>query len=129
MGKKIIVLKILAGELHADPVEIEDELKTYQEYVDGNIEIVRLNARTALVINDEGLIRGLLENPIATVLYWNLCGRPVTPICGNAWIVGLRSEDGEFTNVPPSAVFMVNKIIRGFKALEEDDKGPEVQPS
>jgi hypothetical protein len=128
-NRKIHVLKLTAGSYTAEPAEIEDELEVYQKFVDGCIEVVRLNARAALVVNDEGLIRGLKENPIATVLYWNLCGRPVTPICGNAWIVGVRSEDGEFTNVPPSAALIVNNYIRIFKNLKEDDNEPEVQPS
>lgn len=124
-NRKINVLKLTAGSNIAEPAQIEDELQTYQDYVGGPIEIVRLNERTALVVNDEGLIRELQENPIATVLYWQRCGRPVTPICGNAWIVGLRAEDGEFTNVPPSAVFTVNDIIKHFKSLEVDTEQEE----
>ena len=99
--RKIIVIKLIAGSNTPIKEEINDELEVYQEFVGGNIEIVSLGERLAMVVNDEGLIRELPENMIASILYWSRCGRVVTPICGNAMLVGIRPEDeGEFGSVP-----------------------------
>ncbi len=122
--RKIHVLKLTAGCDIAEPEEIEDELEVYQKFVDGCIEVVRINERLVMVVNDEGLIRELPENIIATILYWSINGQPVTPICGNAILVGYRPEDGSFGNIPPSAVFLVLDIERKLRAVEPaDDPG------
>lgn len=117
-NRKIYVLKLTAGSVTAEPEEIEDELKVYHKFVDGFIEVVRINERLVMVVNDEGLIRELPENIIATILYWSINGQPVTPICGNAILVGYRPEDGSFCNIPPSAVMSVLDLSRKLQALE-----------
>ena len=118
MSRKINVLKLTAGCNFAEPEEIEDELEVYQKFVDGCIEVARINERCVMVVNDEGLIRELPENIIASILYWSRCGRVVTPICGNAILVGYRPEDGSFCNIPPSAVMSVLDLSRKLRALE-----------
>lgn len=117
-NRKITGLKLTAGSNLAEPEEIEDKLEVYQKFVDGYIEIVRINERLVMVVNDEGLIRELPENIIASCLYWSIIGQPVTPICGNAILVGLNPENGEFCNIPPSVVFSVLNLTRKLRALE-----------
>lgn len=121
MNRKINVLKLTAGTVIAEPEEIEDELEVYQKFVDGCIECVRINERLVMVVNDEGLIRELPENIIASCLYWSITGMPSTPICGNAILVGYRPEDGCFCNIPPSAVMSVLDLSRKLRALEGDE--------
>lgn len=130
MGKKIIVLKILAGELHADPVEIEDEMKVYQEYVGGMIECVTLDSRWLMVVNDNGLNENLPLNELATLLYNNILNCDYTPIVGNAIIAG-RSGPG-FVSVPVDVMLMINRIAYYQKQLNDlieqhSDEGAEIQ--
>ena len=124
--RKIVVIKLIAGSNTPIKEEINDELEVYQEFVGGNIEIVTLGERLAMVVNDDGLIRELPENIIASILYWSRCGRivtpicVVTPICGNAMLVGIRPEDeGEFGSVPLSAQITVDLIAYQAKEYEK----------
>ncbi len=128
MNRKINVLKLTAGSNIAEPEQIEDELEVYQKFVDGCIECVRINERLVMVVNDEGLIRELPENIIASCLYWSITDKPTTPICGNAILVGYRPEDGSFGNIPPAAVFSVldlSRKLRVLDAAEDPDARPE----
>lgn len=118
MNRKINVLKLTAGSIIAEPEEIVDELESYQKFVDGCIECVSLNERLVMVVNDEGLIRELPENIIASCLYWSITGKPATPICGNAILVGVDPENGEFCNIPPSAVFSVLNLSRKLTKIQ-----------
>lgn len=127
MNRKIVVLKLTAGSNFADPEMIEDELEVYQKFVDGCIECVRINERLVMVVNDEGLIRELPENIIASCLYWSITGQPATPICGNAILCGVDPENGEFCDIPPSAVFSVLNLSRKLRVLETAED-PGAQP-
>lgn len=123
-NRKINVLKLTAGDtVVIEASQIVDELEVYQKFVDGCIECVRLHERLVMVVNDEGLIRELPENIIASCLYWSITGQPVTPICGNAILVGVDPESGEFCNLPPSVVFSVLDLSRKLRALEAEDPG------
>lgn len=117
-NRKIYVLKLTAGSCITEPEQIEDELEVYQKFVDGCIEVVRINERLVMVVNDEGLIRELPENIIASCLYWSITGKPATPICGNAILCGVNPESGEFCDIPPSAVFSVLDLSRKLRGLE-----------
>lgn len=52
-------------------------------------------------------------NPIATGLYTSIGG--VTPICGNAWLVGLDGE-GKFCDVPLKDVLDTGRVTE--KAIQ-----------
>ena len=118
--KKIKAMFIEAGSFNVTVKEIDDELKVYQDFVGGFIECVSLNPRTIMVVNDEGLMCDLKENIIASMLYWSAIGYPVSPIAGNAVIVGRDGED--FANVPPSMIFQVNTILK--RLSESETSGP-----
>ena len=127
-NRKISVLKLTAGSFIAEPEVIEDELETYQNFVEGNIECVRIKKNLIMVVNDEGLIRELPENIIATILYWSIHGQPVTPICGNAILAGVDTENGEFCNIPmveAATVIELSHKLRGLKPDEDPGARPE----
>lgn len=65
----------------------QDSLEFYQEIVEGPIEIVRCFDNNVMVINDEGKIRGLKRNGLATLYYNN----PFDEIVGT---VVIDKEDG-----------------------------------
>lgn len=73
-------------------IEIENELEALQETVDGYIETVSLIPdKVDMIVNEEGLIKGMELNPIASVIAGMY-------IVGNAIIVGVDGED--FCDVP-----------------------------
>ena len=65
----------------------QDSLEFYQEIVGGTIEVVRCFDKNVMVINDEGKIRGLKRNGLATLYY----GNPFDEIVGT---VVIDKEDG-----------------------------------
>lgn len=73
-------------------VDIENTLEALQAAVDGYIEAVTLvPGRAVMIVNEEGLLRGLSPNPIASAV-------ANTQIVGPAVVVGVDGE--EFTDVP-----------------------------
>jgi hypothetical protein len=92
------------------PIE-EPSLDYLQNKVGGFIESVRIYAKPRSAtpenngfcawVNEEGMLQGLPENELASVLY-NLPGRPIVDdeICGNMVVLGHKlGEDGGIT--PP----------------------------
>ena len=75
---------------------IKNTLKTFQDIVGGNIEVVELTSRHALIVNEEGKLQGLPLNRKATMLLRKL--RKTTDyIVGDAFIV--RKDEEGFTDV------------------------------
>ena len=76
----------------ARAIDIENKLEAFQEAVDGYIETVTLVPdEVVMIVNEEGLLRGLGINPLATALYGSA-------IVGVALVVGIDGE--EFCDVP-----------------------------
>ena len=76
----------------ARAIDIENNLEAFQEAVDGYIETVTLVPdEVVMIVNEEGLLRGLGINPLATALYGSA-------IVGVALVVGIDGE--EFCDVP-----------------------------
>lgn len=76
----------------ARAIDIENKLEAFQEAVDGYIETVTLVPdEVVMIVNEEGLLRGLGINPLATALYGSA-------IVGVAVVVGIDGE--EFCDVP-----------------------------
>lgn len=72
--------------------DIENTLEALQAVVDGYIEAVTLvPGRAVMIVNEEGLLRGLSPNPIASAV-------ANTQIVGTSVVVGVDGED--FTDVP-----------------------------
>ena len=76
----------------ARSIDIENKLEAFQEAVDGYIETLTLVPdEVVMIVNEEGLLRGLGINPLATALYGSA-------IVGVAVVVGVDGE--EFCDVP-----------------------------
>lgn len=67
------------------------DLKNLQELVGGYIEPVRLHDNGVMLVDEDGLMKGLPLNPMASVIAG-------TKIVGTAVIVG--QEGAEFTDAP-----------------------------
>ena len=88
-------------------IEIENELEALQEAVDGYIETVTLvQGRAVMIVNEEGLLRGMSPNPIASLAAG-------TQIVGPALVVGVDGE--EFTDIPEDIKQRVMKFGREYK--------------
>lgn len=89
------VMHITAFPMTVKVIEIDDVLEAYQGLVDGYIEVVYAKGlrryAAAMVVNEEGVLKDLPCNPIASVLYGDY-------IAGDAVIVGVEGPD--FTDVP-----------------------------
>lgn len=106
-------LRINAGS-SIELVDITPKLETYQEIVQGYICTCSFALcppfQALMIVNDEGLIDGLPENPYASCLRGGL-------IVGNALIVGVHGDD--FCDVPPflsAAVPSLNEQIAAHLA-------------
>lgn len=85
-------------------VSIENTLEALQAAVDGYIETVRLvPGRAVMIVNEEGQLRGMAPNPIASAV-------ANTQIVGPAVVVGVDGED--FTDIPED----VERCIRALFA-------------
>lgn len=71
------------------------ELDALHKEIGGYIELVRLSRDAAMIVDEEGLIKGLWQNPLASLVAGRL-------IVGTALIVGMvGSPDGDLcTDVP-----------------------------
>ena len=87
MENKINVLIKKPGAPWA-PVEVENRLEDLQRLVDGYIEVATSWGDIALIVNEEGKLRGLAPN-------FPLCG---DVIVGTAVLIGVDGED--FTDCP-----------------------------
>ncbi len=75
-----------------EEIEIDNTLEALQAAVDGYIETVTLvPGRAVMIVNEEGLLRGMAPNPAASMIAGN-------KIVGPALIVGVDGD--EFTDVP-----------------------------
>lgn len=72
-------------------IKIENTLRALQNEVGGYIEVVMLSDKAAMIVNEEGLLRGMAPNPIAS----NVAN---TKIVGPAVVVGVDGD--EFTDIP-----------------------------
>ena len=95
---KITVLKV---EPHCQPevVTLQNDLRSLQEAVSvdapyvGLIEIVNMDAKTCLVMNEEGKLLGLAPN--------RRLGYDI--LCGVFYVVG-QDEEGNLTSLSPVAI-------------------------
>ena len=65
------------------------ELEELKEFVGGYIEIVQLNDKQLIVVNEEGKLKNLPHNPIATEAFYLAKGWHDT-IVGNALICDVK---------------------------------------
>ena len=97
-------MKVIVKEPHHFPVrkEIENDLRSFQQLVGGQIEHVNVSETIGMLVNEEGKLNGLEKN-------FKFRG---DTIVGTAVFVGYSEDD--FTDCP------VNEAaIRAIIALEE----------
>lgn len=83
---------LLIDNVAVREIDIENTLKAFQEAVDGYIENVTLIPdKAAMIVNEEGRLRGMGLNLIATALVGHI-------IVGPALIVGINEE--KYTDIP-----------------------------
>ena len=95
---------ILIDSVSIKQIDIENKLEALQKAVGGYIEAIYLySGKAVMIVNEEGLLRGLGINFIASEI-------ARTPIVGFALIVGVDGE--EFTDIPED---IANKLISIFE--------------
>lgn len=81
-------------------------LEVLQGMVGGYIEHVTIaRGIVGMYVHDEGLLRDLPVNPLASSLYAQAGGR--TPICGPAVLVGGPDPEGNDLDVPMTLVHLL----------------------
>lgn len=99
------VLHITAQPCTVELLDISDRLENYQQLVGGYIEVVHAAGlqpyHSAMVVNEEGILRDLPVNPLASMLYGDY-------IAGNAVIVGTIGPD--FTDIPDELTVLLSRI-------------------
>ena len=83
--------------------DIENTLEALQAAVDGYIEAVTLiPGKAVMIVNEEGLLRGMAQNPIASAV-------ANTQIVGPAVVVGVDGED--FTDIPEDVEHCIRALF------------------
>ena len=102
------VIRLIERPRRVDTVTIaantvEDELHALQTLVGGYIECVRLTDEAAMLVDEEGLLKNLPRNDLASLIAQR-------PIVGTALIVGIaHTEDGDvFTDCPAHMIRALN---------------------
>ena len=95
MSEKIRALSVKPQE-YANPIEIDNSLKSLQKYVDGLIEVIYPSDDTVVMIcNEEGKMNALPPN---RALFTDGSKKIVDLIVGNMLICGV-DDDGNFASL------------------------------
>ena len=90
-------------------LEIPSSLDSLQSQVEGFIEFLDVDGKLAAIINEEGKLKGLPHNPIATAFAQQHCGiAPYDIIVGNMLLVG-SNDEGDTIDVPNTAMELVQR--------------------
>lgn len=90
------------------------QLKDLQDGVGGYIESVRFydgngNAYANAYVNEEGLLVGLPQNPMAGALSFLLGNNPI--LVGNMVILGNTDKEGWDTDINPTLLAFIKQIL------------------
>lgn len=100
MASTILCIRKEPGKA-PEVVQIENTLEALQHEVGGYIETVTIAADLTIVVNEEGMLRGLPYNA-------NICGRH---LFGTILAVGVRGD--EFVSIPAAKVMNYMRLIFG----------------
>jgi transcriptional regulator with XRE-family HTH domain len=111
--KALILYYDASTEYAPYPHPITPTVELYPKVVKGLIEAVRLTmpdgTRAVMYVNEEGRIKGLPPNPLATALAQKLnAGFGSQVIVGNTLVVGTAGCDE--TNIPQTAVNIIHQL-------------------
>lgn len=95
----------------------EDGYTQLHNAVGGYIEMVPLMGEVTIVVNEEGKIRRLPFNQVATSVWETFYGRTDVMV-GDAVLVGPADDDGEPTDVPDHVVESVTQFAAKLKELQ-----------
>ncbi len=102
MAKLKVLIVEPSGE-HRE-AEVDNELGAFQAIVGGYIEPIYGRVGT-IYVNEEGLLRSLPVNPLATLFAERVLGRQAQyPLVGTVFIVGPADTEGDDTDVRPAVV-------------------------
>ena len=113
--KSITVLKV-APNCQPEVVTIKNDLRSLQEAVSidapyvGLIEIVWLDAKTCIVLNEEGKLLGLTPN--------RRLGYDI--LCGVFYVMG-QDEEGNLTSLPSAAIERYRQIFSRPEAIDAEE--------
>lgn len=107
MYETIEVVSVPVGE-EAEPVEIENSLRSLQRYVHGYIEVIRPfeDRDVVVIVNEEGKINGLALNRALI----DEGGDIIDIIAGNFLIVAV-DDIGEFTSLTQAQIRKYTKMF------------------
>lgn len=91
------------------------QLTDYQEAVEGFFTTSRLydyagEQVACCFVDDEGLLKGLPLNPIASAISFIFNGNPY--LAGNVVVLGATNEQGEDTDIPEQLLWLIEKVCR-----------------
>lgn len=116
MSKQVKGIVINTDGTHEE--RLFKQLSDYQQVFDGYITAVRLydyNGADAasMYVDDEGLLKGLTLNPMASALSFLFGNTP--HLVGRAIIVGKSDDEGNDTDLPE----YLSTLIKNISAKEE----------
>ena len=94
---------------------ISEQNNSIHEYLGGYFDVVRMGRDACMLVDDEGLLKGLTQNMLAMMI----SGYPL--LVGTALIVGTRpGDDGdEFCDAPERFIRLADEL-NGAIAWEEE---------
>lgn len=105
MTEKVLLIKT-TGQMQIESIDSDDFLHGLQRLVGGHIETLALGQNMALIVNEEGLLRDLDDNPVASQ-FMNM------PLVGDAVLccVGLRDDEWDLIGLTPNFVEIARQIL------------------
>lgn len=99
---KLTVL-IVEAEKAPYATQIENSLNSMQKIVDGLIEPIFLNDNVAIIVNEEGKLRGLAPNRFIYNEYFQ------DIICGTFFLCLAPTDSEDFKSLPPDLLEIYSK--------------------
>ena len=105
MTEKVLLITT-SGQLGLVELDQDDFLAGLQRLVGGHIETLALAPDLTLIVNEEGLLRDLDYNLVASqFMNMHLVGNAV--LCG----IGLKDDEWDLTGLPPIYAELAKQIL------------------
>lgn len=105
------------GAVEITGENVSEQNDSIYKYLGGYFDVVRMGRDACMLVDDEGLLKGLRQNPLAMMI----SGHPL--LVGTALIVGTQpGPDGdEFTDAPDRFVKLADEL-NGTPQIWEEEK-------